>query len=503
MSDKSQFLNSITPLVDSGLPPQSLGVSQTLGGNLITLTGPNVITIQVNGPQTTLTEEDIAGVYPAPGSTESPDSFLAHIALNRRTLPWERGGPGGQKPWLALLLLKDSELHTGPGVHARKLVRSGPSVVSGTVQTVQSRDALGFGKLTLKMPAATPVNLLFLQNQLLVAIRPQQDEVHFLCNVKRTNSGSGNKDCAIVISNRLPDAGPAGTSAELHTAFLVSLEGRDDFYDPSRAQAANATKEIGLVVLHSWNFTPSKGGDFEEVIRAIHIRPNGGVLRFGNLPKEPAAGQPVPLSGGFDGVLDEHGLFIDPLPHTQAGLVSYRGPLRPFSPAPRSPGFAVRSAPEEFETAPAGTPLDYSHAAAFELGRLLALASHDVLEDLRSVHGIIKPIEPEVAINKLPIALQKPDWVVNPAWNDTPWSLPGAGVATDPLIKDGNQFIGATPGDVAGIDQQWGQFGVQVQNGLNVMQAAGIAQVTQVDINTVTVDGLNKTFGNVAVKAQF
>jgi hypothetical protein len=502
MSDKSQFLNSITPLVDSGLPPQSLGVTQTLGGNLLTLTGPAAIQIQVNGPQTALSEDDIAGVYPAPGSTNSPDSFLAHIALNRRTLPWERSGPGGQKPWLALLLLKDSELHAVAQGRARKLVRSGPSVVSGTVQTVQSRDALGFAKLTAKMPAGTQVNLLFLQNQTLIAIRPQQDELHFLCNAKRTNSGSGDKDCAIVISNRLPDAGPDGKSAELHTAFLVSLEGRDDFYDASRALPANAHKEIGLVVLHSWNFTPSKGGDFEEVIRAIHIRPNGGVLRFGNLPKEPAQGQPVPLSGGFDAVLDEHGLFRDPLPHTQAGLVNYRGPLRPFPPAPRSPGFAVRAAPEEFKNAPPDTPVDYSHAAAFELGRLLALASHDVLEDLRSIHGTIKIIEPEVAVNKLPVALQKPDWVVNPAWNDNPWSLPAGNNATTPVIKDNNQFVGATPGDVSGINQQFQQFGVQVQNALNAMQAPGVSQVTQININTVTVEGLEKAFGNVAAKAQ-
>ena len=329
MSDQSQFLDAVTPLVDSDQAAFSISVTQTFGDmNLLSLTGPNAVKIQVSGPQTSLTEADISGVYPAPGSTNSPDEFLPHIALNRRTLPWERKGPNNTKPWLALLLVKDSELKpasAGISLTRHRLIRSGPSVVSATVQAVQPRDSMGFNNIVAKMPATTQVDLLFLRNSVLTAIQPQPCELQFLTNVKRTNSGNGDVDCSIVISNRLPDS--SGDSPELHTAFLVSLENRTDFYDPSRKNNSNG--EIGLIVLHSWSFTPSKGGDFEEVIRAIHIRPNGGVQRFGNLPKAPAAGQPVPLSGGFDGLLDEHGLFLDPLPHTQAGPVNFRGPLRP------------------------------------------------------------------------------------------------------------------------------------------------------------------------------
>jgi hypothetical protein len=503
MSDQSQFLDSVTPLIFSDQGPVTFQVTQTFGNNQINLTGPTSISIQVTGPQVALTEADISGVYPAPGSTDSPDDFLPHIALNRRTLPWERSGPKGQKPWLALLLVKDSELNAGAATSLtrHRIVRPGPSVVSATAQAVQSRDAIGYANIVATMPATTQVNLLFLRNSVLTAIQPQLAELQYLTNVKRTNSGSGDVDCSIVISNRLPDS--SGVTPELHTAFLVSLENRTDFYDVTRT--SNPNGEIGLIVLHSWNFTPSKGGDFEEVIRAIHIRPNGGVMRFGNLPQAPAAGQPVPLSGGFDGLLDEHGLFINPLPHTQAGLVNFRGPLRPFPPAPRSPGFAIRSAPEEFEDAPPGTALDYSSAAAFELGRLLALASQDILEGLRQVHGIIKVVDPEVAINKLPVALQKPEWVVNPAWNDQPWSIPQSNAADSllsPVLKDGTQFVGLTPGDVSGVNQQLQQIGAQVQASLGAMQIANIAQVAQLNIATITTADLDRTFGNVAVKAQ-
>lgn len=507
--DKSQYFNSCTPLIDSGTSPQALGVTQTLE-NLLKLSGPTSINVQVNGPQTEITEEDIAGVYPAPGSTDSPDDYLPHIALNRRTLPWERVGVGGQKPWLALLLVKDSELTPAGGAAGggglvlatpRRLVRPGPSVVAGTVKTIQSRDALGYGKAHALLDDSVKVNLLFLSNKTLVAIRPASQELRFLCNVKRTNKGKGDEDCAIVICNRLPDSGPDPKKpAELHTAFLVSLEGRDDFYDSSRS--VNTNGEIGLIVLHSWSFTPSKGGDFEQVIRSIHVRPNGGVLRFGNLPAAPPQGQSAPLSGGFDALLQQNGLFIDPLPHTQAGDVSFRGPLRPFPPSGRGPGFAVRSAPEEFANAPADAPLDYSHAVAFELGKLLAVASHDVLEDLRKVHGVIKPpIEPEVAINKLPVVLQKPEWVTDPAWVDEPWSF-AVNNALDSITKAPADFIGATPGDVSGINQQWEQFGSQVQAQLNGMQVAVSTPVAQIDISNVTVEGLDKIFVNVAAKGQ-
>lgn len=567
MSDQVQFLNNLTPLIDSGSPAAPITVTQTLNsltpaGSLLSFTGPTAVNIQVNGPQTSLTQADISGVYPAAGSIDSPDDYLPHIALHRRTLPWERNGPGGAKPWLAVLLLKDSELKSinsggpiiignlpvgnlpvaglvkdnlvaqpaagtiksniaaQPGPPAAigtigtqpiaasvtdhvSIVRSGsgPAVVTDVFSKMQTRDAAGYASLHGKIADTTQVQILYLQNSLFNAIAPAKNELVNLCTVKRVNhDNTGDVDTAIVIGNRLPDA--SATPPELHTAFLVSLEGRDDAYAAARTQQPSG--QIGLVVLFSWSFTPSKGGDFEEVIRAIHIRPNGGVERFGNLPQAPAAGKPVPLSGGFDSLLDDHGFFIDPLDHTQAGQATFRGPLRPFPPPPRSNGFAIRSAPEEFTDATPDTPLDYSNATAFELGRLLAVASQDLLEDLHQVRGIIKTIDKQyVAVNKLPLALQKPEWVVDPALEETsPWDMGQANAMTS-VIKNENQFIGATPGDVSGVGSQILQYGSQVQNVLAGIGAVSTVTVSQIDINTVTANDLNLHFGAVAAKGQF
>ena len=64
----------------------------------------------MEGPQVRLLASDVAGVFPAPDSDTSPDEFLPHIALTRRTLPWDRPGPVAGAPWLALLLLRQGEL---------------------------------------------------------------------------------------------------------------------------------------------------------------------------------------------------------------------------------------------------------------------------------------------------------------------------------------------------------------------------------------------------------
>ena len=507
MSDQTQYLSSITPLIDSGSPPVTVGVAQSLGTNLLTLGGPAAISIQVNGPRTTLTESDIVGVFPAPGSTDSPDAFLPHIVLSSRTLPWERKGPFKAKPWLALLLLKSSEIGGGfffngaqqvanlntaaTSAVEHTLVNPGLAIGVNSVTGMQARDPAGFTQVQPKPADTSSTQMLYLRNSVFTAIRPDAAELAFLCNAKRTNSGGGDVDCSIVVGNRLPDA--SGDKPELHTAFLVSLEGRDDAYAASRAQQPNA--EIGLVVLHSWSFTPSKGGDFEEVIQAIRIRPNGGVQRFGNLPQDTPGAIAGPLLAPFESLLDQHGLFVDPLPHTQAGLVSYRGPLRPFPPPPRSAGYAVRSAPEEFANAALGEPLDYSNATAFELGRLLALSSQDTLEDLRQIRALPPTLGQQfVAINKLPLALQKPDWVVNPVLEETqPWEL-SQGSATTPLVKSGTAFVGNAPGDVSGVSAQIKQLGTQVQQTLASLETVSAQQISQIDFNTVTVAQLEVQF---------
>ena len=230
-------------------------------------------------------------------------------------------------------------------------------------------------------------------------------------------------------------------------------------------------------------------------MKSIAYRPHGGVLRFGNLPAPVSEGETAPLSGGFKGLIDDDGYFLTPVEHDQEVNATYRSPLHPFTPPPRSHGFAIAAAPNEFVNADQSTPLDFAHAAAFELGRLLALNDPGVLEDLRHVSGTMKPIDPPVAVNKLPDALQKPDWVSNPAWSEQPWD---ASVGQS-LVKDENLFLGKGIGDVTGIGDLLGQWNVgDVVQTLNDIGGVVSAPVVAVNIGTVTEGMLDETFADVA-----
>ena len=110
----NQIFSRAMPVARAGVdvtitPTQTLGDTTT--SPLLELSGPDDIHVRIDGPQTSLTADLIAGVYPAPGSETSPDEYLPHIALNRRTLPWERQGPNPARtvPWLALLVFSEAD----------------------------------------------------------------------------------------------------------------------------------------------------------------------------------------------------------------------------------------------------------------------------------------------------------------------------------------------------------------------------------------------------------
>ena len=93
--DQMQVYDNCIPLIPSGQTVQITVKQEIKDGetDLLSTTGPNSITLVVQGPQTKLDPSEIAGVYPAPDSSDSPHEFLPHIVLTRRTLPWERTGP--------------------------------------------------------------------------------------------------------------------------------------------------------------------------------------------------------------------------------------------------------------------------------------------------------------------------------------------------------------------------------------------------------------------------
>src|ERR1700675_3684936 len=87
----------------------------TIGGAAQPLDGQDFF-FNVEGPRFSLAPSEVAGVFPPRNGHAEFDSALPHVALGRRTLPWERplgdaytAAPGQTPfPFLALVLFESS-----------------------------------------------------------------------------------------------------------------------------------------------------------------------------------------------------------------------------------------------------------------------------------------------------------------------------------------------------------------------------------------------------------
>jgi hypothetical protein len=284
--------------------------------------------VQVGGTGLHVQPTDVLACHPPRNGTGDYGLELPHVVLSRRTLPWERSGPQGA-PWMALLVLADSEVHfssmslqsTVGAAAAAAMEAEEPGAAAATVDAVSVND-----------PAV------------LRAVLPSPGELRLLCHVRRVNTADSTLDMndddgwlAVVVANRLPQPG----AAPLHYhACLVSLEHREDLY------GAPATSS--LLLLHRWDFITDTGGTFASLCEGLSV----GVL-----------GQ------GADGADPQGRVVVEHTARTGApGTATYRGP------------FTVGPAPL------ATDPSDVSYDAAYELGRLLGAADGPFTRDLVDWH---------------------------------------------------------------------------------------------------------------------
>jgi hypothetical protein len=304
-------------------------------------------TISVEGPRLTLGPGDIAALYPPANATDAADDMLVSVVLRRRTLPWERPvAPGVARttPWMALLLFEKSEARIEQRQPFSRIGRSVPGIADNEL-----------------------CDQLVVQADKLLPLLPKANELALLCHARqlnRTESAAIKDDdgfVAIVLGNRVPKA------QKDYLACLVSLEGA---YGRLLAPGANvpASGEIRLVSLVSWSFHTGKQGDFEAYFHRLGKAGGSRMLGAGARAVDPR-------------ITDEVGLSALPAPTVDAPArtVLYSGPgVRvPFAPSKHF----VRSAAQARMQLPGRGEL-VSYAAAFELGRLLALASPAALRGL-------------------------------------------------------------------------------------------------------------------------
>ncbi len=306
--------------------------SLDITGNGAALAAPSANTtyVTVSSPRFALAADQVASRHPAPQAKGGFGDRLPHVVLGRRTLPWERSGPGGG-PWMALMVVAEGEGALVNGTLG--------ALLPATVVTALKAD-----EPFADDPAVTVLQMT--RGDLLAGLLPKVAELPLLAHVRQVNlqdsTLAGTDDdgwFAVVAANRLPQAGAQDTN---FLACLVSLEARDDLW-----AAAGAAKPPAVLVLHAWNFTGVAGaaGSFEALAAGLDVRAFG-------------ASDTTPV--------DAHGTL--PLQRVDrqgaAATVHYRGPLLGTSSTPL----------------PADAD-DVSRACAVELGRLLGSADARFLRE--------------------------------------------------------------------------------------------------------------------------
>lgn len=335
---------------------------------------------------------EVLAVYPPAGAEDATDVMLPHIVLRSRSLPWANALPGTpDAPWLALLLFADGDATLAPDADKR---------VHARVSHARLR-----------------------------ALMPRRSELARLCHVRElpTEDPLAARDddrcVAIVMGNRLPRASGTATRAK-HTACLVDL--RPVAAAPIWPDSPVTAGEQLLPVLHQWSFEVSSGGDFEAYFRRLRtpeVSGTGGVVAFGSA----SDGQPIATD---EGELD----LAAPRQGDPGRTVRYGGPCTPVP-------LALIDAPADDPDLLHGVSLDGKHeivtyAAAFELGRLLALANHRVLDALLEFRdhqfqkdvelvidsplpGVPAPDGPDIRANWRDLFNDTTDWMTGTS--DTLW----------------------------------------------------------------------------------
>ena len=305
----------------------SIAMSDTAGLGAPTFIPVSKV-LQVGSDATALPAGSIVSVFPPDNDSGDYSGCLPHVLLNKPTIPWQKqvlSGADDKVPWLALLSLSDDELKS-----------AGPSLVTAAD-----------GTKTLSMPLA------FFRS-----IAPTIDDLGYLSHVRgvkttcKTDSTVTEIDYAVVVGNRLPKP------QTLTHAYLVAFADHGDLLPGG----TGTTDPVVLPVLTTWQFTAeTETKTFSDIILAADRTP-------------PTLGLPRTAAGAAGQLLS---MGYVPMPHALrvgGDTVSlYRGPLVPYATARTITSTPIQNADAVTLYDPSTGIMDMSCAAAWTLGRLLAL----------------------------------------------------------------------------------------------------------------------------------
>jgi hypothetical protein len=354
----------------------------------------------VRGPRFALDPAEIHAQYPVAETTGRYAEILPHLVLNKRTLPWERTLNGAPRatPWMALLVFEPGELGPEPGpgglyAHAGTVADllvpgagvavPAPSGVTGAERAQQCR--------WIEVPS-----------DVFARVMPRRDELPYLAHCRQVNPADretlGMRDpgwFSVAIASRLPSEPAEGAESITTVVHLVSLDG----VEPLLADGATLPRRsdgtpgaVRLVSLFAWKFETlaEHGATFQSLATGLAAAGAADreamMLRLAAPP--PVAGDTRPLAvrsaerrlrGGFV-PLDYQARTGD------RSFAWYRGPLSPVTTqrVPKQSPFGSASAAAAWDDET--RTFDHSLAAAWTVGRALALGDGDFCLRLLNLH---------------------------------------------------------------------------------------------------------------------
>jgi hypothetical protein len=223
------------------------------------------LTVLISGPRFIFSPAELYALFPPRDSFGEWDNVLPHVELTPSTLPWQRksGASDNTTPWLALILLQEDEWGDPSRVVAEKMawedlrdeIRRSQNPVRLSIEATDQPPEKG--------QHFPPVQALRIEQAWLQQLMPTAEDLRWLTHVRAGHDAQGQEvERAIVACNRLPRQ---GARAAVH---LISLEQRLSS-DGSFRYAAAADGKVLLLSLHSWQFTCPADEQFKVSDKAI------------------------------------------------------------------------------------------------------------------------------------------------------------------------------------------------------------------------------------------
>ncbi|NER47569.1 MAG: hypothetical protein F6J86_09925 [Symploca sp. SIO1B1] len=394
MTNTQSTTGQIT-FIQNHLPPLEVGEYQLTLRQKISAAGGDLPTIvhkfSVYTERFTLKSGEVIKVFPPANSQGQNTNVLPHVVLSRKTLPWERtpltdgsfGSDTDYPSWLALLVFDEDDFANDPNawpINARNstvsdLKASDNNIFSYFTSAHSISEVLETGET-----ASQACQTIDIPIALFNKIAPASADLKWLAHSRNINRDGEDTDCSVIIANRLPKGELKGKRNIVH---LVSLEGLGDYLPTAKGQGSSKLSTystIRLVSLKSWAFAAiQEVHSFESYLVDLNTNQPDSHNAFLHWPITDSAASNATaqqaLAQGY--VAMNH--------NTREGdqTVSwYRGPLIPYSPVYditstsfNPPLLPTRSPDRITNYNKSSGMFDVSYAAAWQLGRLMALAN--------------------------------------------------------------------------------------------------------------------------------